>query len=71
MAGAAAPWDPSYLEPIDRPAIDGRLLANLRAIYLRGNDFLGLRWVMRLRCALPQATIEDRRDFARLMAPLN
>jgi regulator of sirC expression with transglutaminase-like and TPR domain len=71
MAGAGAPWHPSFLEPVDRPSIIGRMLANLRVIYQRRSDFDALRWVLRLRCALPQATAEDQRDFARLMAPLN
>jgi regulator of sirC expression with transglutaminase-like and TPR domain len=69
--GTAAPWDESYLDPIDRPAIVARMLANLRVIYERRDDIDSLRWVMRLRCALPDATDADRRDYARLMAPLN
>jgi hypothetical protein len=47
------------------------MLANLRAVYQRRGDLTSMRWVMRLRCALPDATDDDRRDFARLMAPLN
>jgi regulator of sirC expression with transglutaminase-like and TPR domain len=69
--GAGAPWDEAYLEPVGRPAIVARMLANLRAIYERRDDIESLRWVMRLRCALPDATTADRRDYARLMAPLN
>ena len=69
--GASVPWDESYLEPVGRPAIVARMLANLRGIYERRTDLDSLRWVMRLTCALPDATEADRRVYARLMAPLN
>ncbi len=71
MAGPAAPWDPGFLEPVERPAIIGRILANLRVIYQNRQDVDALRWVLRLRCALPDATPADRQELARLMAPLN
>ena len=71
MAGTGAPWHPSFLDPVDKPSIVGRMLANLLVIYQRRSDFDAMRWVLRLRCALPHATAEDHRDFARLMAPLN
>jgi regulator of sirC expression with transglutaminase-like and TPR domain len=71
MAGPAAPWDPSYLDPVGRDAIVARMLANLRAVYQNGGEVDSLRWVLRLRCALPGASDEDRRDLARVMAPLN
>jgi regulator of sirC expression with transglutaminase-like and TPR domain len=69
--GTGAPWDEAYLEPVARPAIIARMLANLRGVYQRRGDVASMRWVMRLRCSLPDATDEDRNDFARLMAPLN
>lgn len=71
MAGPAATWDPAFLDPIPREAIVARVLANLRAVYQGRSDLRSLRWVLRLRCALPGATDEDRRDLARAMAPLN
>jgi regulator of sirC expression with transglutaminase-like and TPR domain len=71
MAGPAAPWDPGYLDPIDRPAIVARILANLRVIYQRNREIDSLRWAVRLRCAMPGATAEDRQELVRLMAPLN
>jgi regulator of sirC expression with transglutaminase-like and TPR domain len=71
MAGPAVPWDPGFLDPIDRPAIIGRILANLRVIYQRRQEPDSLRWVVRMRCALPDATPADRQELARLMAPLN
>jgi regulator of sirC expression with transglutaminase-like and TPR domain len=71
VTGPGAAWDPGFLEPIDRPAIVARMLANLHAIYQRAGDVASLRWVMRLRCALPGVTDAERREFARLMAPYN
>ncbi len=71
MAGPTAPWDPGYLEPIDRPAIVARILANLRVIYQRSNKVDSLRWAVKLRCAMPDATPADRQELTRLMAPLN
>jgi regulator of sirC expression with transglutaminase-like and TPR domain len=60
MAGPSAPWDPGYLEPIDRPAIVARILANLRVIYQRSNQIDSLRWAVKLRCAMPGASAADR-----------
>jgi regulator of sirC expression with transglutaminase-like and TPR domain len=69
--GAGVPWEESYLEPVGRPAIVARMLANLRNIYERRADLDSLRWVMRLVCTLPDATDADRHVYTRLMAPLN
>jgi len=71
MAGPMAPWDPDFLLPVERPAIVARILANLRVIYQRSHEIDSLRWVLRLRCAMPDAPSEDRHELARLMAPLN
>src|SRR5215207_81745 len=71
MAGPTAPWDPDFLLPVERPAIVARILANLRVIYQRNHEIDSLRWVLRLRCAMPDAPPEDRQELARLMAPLN
>jgi hypothetical protein len=30
-----------------------------------------VKWLMKLRCALPNATPADEANFARLMTPLN
>jgi regulator of sirC expression with transglutaminase-like and TPR domain len=71
MAGPSATWDPGYLEPIDRPAIVARILANLRVIYQRTGEVESLRWAVRLRCAMPGAPAQDQHELIRLMAPLN
>jgi regulator of sirC expression with transglutaminase-like and TPR domain len=66
-----APWENRFLDPIERPAIVARMLANLAVSYQRTRDLDALRWVSRLRCALPGATDLDRAELARLMAPFN
>jgi regulator of sirC expression with transglutaminase-like and TPR domain len=71
LAGRDAPWDEAYLNPVDRPGIVARMLANLKALYSERNDLDSLRWVMRLRVAVPGVPSSERDEFARLMAPLN
>jgi regulator of sirC expression with transglutaminase-like and TPR domain len=68
---AGAIWQRSFLHPVDNVALLTRMLANLVPIYQRNRDFAGIRWMMQLRCALPNATRADDDAFARLMAPLN
>ena len=71
MAGPGAPWDPGYLDPVDRPAIVARMLANLRAIYQRSDrDRLAALGWCALRCAHARTPRpSDRRELVRLMAP--
>ena len=51
------------------PAIVARMLANLRAIYQRSDEIDSLRWVLRLRCALPGAPTSDRRSSSASWRP--
>jgi regulator of sirC expression with transglutaminase-like and TPR domain len=69
--GADAPWNEGYLQPSSRVAIVDRMLLNLKQSYERRRDEAAQRWVMKLRCRLPNATPADRAELARLMAPLN
>lgn len=71
LAGPEAPWDPAYLDPVSRRSIVLRLLANLKAIYLRRADVASLAWVLRLRSAIPGAGEAERKSYARLMARYN
>jgi regulator of sirC expression with transglutaminase-like and TPR domain len=71
LAGPSAPWDDAYLEPVERPAILARMLNNLKAIYAQRREVGALRWVLRLRAELPDASPAEREDLARLMAPFN
>lgn len=71
LAGAGVPWDEKYLEPLDRRMIVVRMLANLEGIYARHGDLGNLRWVLRLRAAIPGTDDQERGRIARLLAPLN
>lgn len=62
---------PSFLDPIAPRAVLWRMLNNLSSRYRRTNDTAGLRWVMKLRSAFPDAGPEVDREFARLMGPTN
>ncbi len=59
------------LEPSTPVVIVGRMLANLKGIYVQRGDADSLRWVMRLRVLLPGAPASERAELKRLMAPLN
>jgi regulator of sirC expression with transglutaminase-like and TPR domain len=71
LAGPTAPFEAAYLDPTPRLAIVGRVLANLKRVYLSRGDLGALSWVMRLRCALPGMPDTEREEWARLMAPGN
>jgi regulator of sirC expression with transglutaminase-like and TPR domain len=53
--GAGAPFDPSYLDPVERASIVTRMLANLRAIYATSGDHASLVWVLGLLATSPGA----------------
>ena len=72
VAGGRVGWHEDHLEPISRPAIIERVLANLKQVYGQTQDVAQLRWVGRLRLACPnvdQAAEHD--ELARLSAPMN
>ncbi len=71
LAGDAARWDPSYLDPVSRRSIVLRLLNNLKAIYLRRADVNSLGWVLKLRAAVPGVGKQQQAAYARLMARYN
>jgi regulator of sirC expression with transglutaminase-like and TPR domain len=68
---AGAAWNRNFLEPVDDVTILTRMISNLLAVYQRRRDLAGVQWLMKLRCALPNATAADEADFARFMSPLN
>jgi hypothetical protein len=68
---AGAVWQRGYLAPVDHVMMLTRMISNLVAVMEQKRDFAGLQWLMRLRCALPNATVADTEAFARMMAPLN
>ncbi len=64
----AVPFLASYLDPIGKRAILGRMLQNLKGVYTRAGDTEALRWVFDLRLAIPGTPPLERRDGARLQA---
>jgi regulator of sirC expression with transglutaminase-like and TPR domain len=68
---AGAAWNRDFLEPVDNATILTRMISNLLAVYQQRRDLAAVRWLMKLRCALPNATRADEANFARLMSPLN
>lgn len=68
---AGASWNRNYLQPVDNATIITRMISNLVAVYQQRKDLSSVRWLMKLRCALPNSTSADQATFARLMAPLN
>ncbi len=68
---AGAAWNRNFLEPVDNATILTRMISNLLAVYQQRRDLAGVKWLMKLRCSLPNATPTDQANFARLMSPLN
>ena len=66
--GARAPFDPSFLEPVDAPAIVARLLANLRATFTARSNRGALAWILRLRTRVPGIPAEERAELATVLA---
>jgi regulator of sirC expression with transglutaminase-like and TPR domain len=66
--GPDARFDESYLEPVGRRSILARMLANLEGIADRSADRSMLTWVLRLRCALPEAVLDDHRRLAAVLS---
>jgi regulator of sirC expression with transglutaminase-like and TPR domain len=65
--GPRLPFDPAYLEPVDRRAILARMLNNLKSVYTGRGDIAALSWVFDLRMALPGASPLEGRDWARVL----
>ena len=66
MFGDGQPFHPSYLAPSTSTQIIVRMLANLKQNYARQRDLAGLRDVLRLRSCLPETSITEVRELARL-----
>jgi len=62
--GAGAPFDPAFLEPVERSSIAARMLANLRAIYTTNGDNASLAWVLGLLAVLPAAAPSAHSEHA-------
>ncbi len=66
--GDDVPFDEAWLEPVDTPAILGRMLANLRSTFAAGGNREALTWVLRLRVLIPGVPAEERAELASVLA---
>lgn len=64
------PWDPRFLDAVGPRAVLVRLLANLAGAHRRAGDRAGLAWCLRLRAALPDQPVAERRERAAVAASL-
>jgi regulator of sirC expression with transglutaminase-like and TPR domain len=66
--GAGATFDDQLLRPVGTWAVLARLLGNLKGIAVARNDRASLRWILRLRVALPGMPLVERRELATVLA---
>ncbi|MEY2405442.1 MAG: hypothetical protein QOG39_358 [Acidimicrobiaceae bacterium] len=66
--GPGIPFDDTLLQPVGTRAVLARLLANLKSIHVARNDRGALRWILRLRVALPGIGLAERRELASVLA---
>jgi regulator of sirC expression with transglutaminase-like and TPR domain len=62
------PFTDHYLRPVTNVELLGRMLANLRSVYLRHARNQDLEWVLRMRVALPGAGPDDALELAEAVA---
>lgn len=65
--GPRAPFRAAYLDPVGPHAILARILNNLKAVYTGRGDVTALSWVFDLRCALPEVSPLEEREWARVL----
>ena len=66
-----ANWSDEFLNPASSRLTVVRILANLKSIYRRKGDVDGIRWVMRMRLAIPEIAASETTEFARLVRGSN
>ena len=64
-------WSAEFLEPTDSRMMVIRVLGNLKSIFRRRSDITNLRWVMRLRSAIPELAANESIEFAQLVRHSN
>jgi regulator of sirC expression with transglutaminase-like and TPR domain len=69
--GTERPWFPGFLDPVPRPAIVARVLANLQQVYERRQDLPALGRVARLRLAMPDLPVAERAALEASLARWN
>lgn len=68
LHGPTVPFDPAFLAPTGPADIVTRVLDNLRVAHLRAGDRRGFLEVLRLKGAMPDAGISERRQLAGVLA---
>ncbi len=68
VQGPGSIFDDTYLEPVGKRAILGRMLANLETVATMRSDRTLLQRVYALRVALPDAGLVDHRKYAASLA---
>jgi len=66
-----ANWSDEFLNSASSRLTVARILANLKSIYRRKGDVDGIRWVMRMRLAIPEIAASEKSEFARLVRGSN
>jgi regulator of sirC expression with transglutaminase-like and TPR domain len=66
--GEGVAFDARLLTPVGTWAVLARLLANLKSIAASRGDRSMLRWVLRLRIAVPGIPLAERRELASVLA---
>ena len=69
--GPERPWFPGFLDPVPRPAIVARVLANLQGIFDRTKDLVRQGSVARLRLAMPDLPQAERAALQTSLARWN
>ncbi len=67
LFGTTQRFDARYLAPVSTEQILIRMINNLKAIYARARNIEGLCDLARLRAVLPDRTLEEAREFVRLL----
>jgi regulator of sirC expression with transglutaminase-like and TPR domain len=65
--GPGVPFDDSFLDPVSRLAIVGRMLTNLESIFLASGERDSLVWVLRLKAVLPGAEATEVRKLVSVL----
>jgi len=66
--GDSVPFEDHFLAPVGTLDVAGRMLNNLRNVFVSRGDRQSLTWVLRLRTMLPGSPAEDQVDLGAALA---